>query len=136
MGKVRYAVLGGGILLAVAMLHSEEITAESNVFSFPEMVPVKMQHSAIAAPFFRNTALNPFARSVTFSWSLPVTPGKERGAIVIYSLLGRVVARIPVDKAAGSAHWDFRSSFSRSGIYLARLQLGGQVRNLKLMLWN
>ena len=136
MGKLRHAALGGILLLAVTLPHSEQITAESNTFTFPAMIPVTVVRSVVANPYFRHTALTPFSRTVSFSWSLPGVAEKQTGVITVYSLLGRVVARIPVARSTGTAQWNFQTSQCRSGIYLARISLSGQTRNLKLMLWN
>ena len=136
MGKPRFLATGCGILLTAALLHSEQITAESNVFSFPAMVPVTMHRVAAERPYFRHTGVSPFARTVRFSWSLPVSAKKVSGTIVVYSLMGRVVARIPVTGAKGTAEWNLRSTSTRSGIYLAQIRVAEQTKNLKLMLWN
>jgi hypothetical protein len=122
-------------ITAAVIVNGETITAKSNVFSFPSITRVATNPSANHYSWFRQSGFQRGNRSVTFSWMLPGTNDRA-GSITIYSLLGKVVATIPVTQSSGTATWNLPRSQSRSGIYIARLSSGDHIKNLKLMLWN
>ena len=115
---------------------AETIAVGSNVFSFPVISAVKNIKVHQKPSYFRQSGLQPLSRSVTFSWSLPGVPSQQAGAITLYSLQGRVVSRLPVYKSSGTATWHLLPSQCGSGVYIARIRIGTQAKNLKLMLWN
>lgn len=115
---------------------AETIAVGSNVFSFPVISAVKNIKVHQKPSYFRQSGLQPLSRSVTFSWSLPAVSSQQSGVITLYSLLGRIVTRIPVNMSSGTATWQLSPSQCRSGVYIARISIGKQARNLRLMLWN
>lgn len=122
-------------LLAASLLYGEVTFAASNVFSFPAMTSVRTTHQAQAPAFFTSSGLNPVTRNVAFSWNFPAKAKDLSGSITLFSLQGKVVARIPVNNHSGSTLWVPPASFCRNGIYIARIKYGVENRNLKLMLW-
>jgi len=118
-------------------LHSETIFAGSNVFSFPVMTSVKTVPFSPKPATFTLQGLNRFSRSATFAWSFPSQRASEKqGYIMIYSLLGKVVAKIPINQNSGTTQWNFSKALSNNGLYIARINYGTSVKNLKLMMWN
>jgi hypothetical protein len=119
---------------AVVTAWGQAITVESAPFTFPAEVGVKIPGSTPqAAPFFRYSGTASRAGMLTFSWSFPAQPRNQRGAIIIYSLLGRVIKTFPVASNGGSVTWDI-SRLGVKGVYIARIQCGSARHNLKLLL--
>ena len=114
----------------------EMLKAESNTFTFPEITAVRSINIAPQQSWFKHTGLRPLSRQITFSWSFPGASNEKSGLITVYSLLGQVVAKIPVRKNVGTATWQFSPGQCKSGLFIARITFSGQSRNLKLMLWN
>jgi hypothetical protein len=135
MKQTGTAILACCIAIAGAAF-AETISVGSNVFSFPAISAVKTIKVEKRHSFFSHSGLQPLSRSITFSWSLPAVTSKQTGVITMYTLLGRVVTRIPVNKSSGTATWQLSPSQSKSGVYIARIRIGKQTRNLRLMLWN
>lgn len=137
MSIIRRVVAGGClVLVALTTVYSEEIKAESNTFTFPPITAVSAKSVLPQASFFRHTGGRPLSRSITFSWSFPGSVSEKTGTITVYSLLGRVVAQLPVQKNSGTATWHVAPTLSRNGLFIARMSYGTTVKNLKLMLWN
>lgn len=75
---------------------------------------------------------NPARGGVTFA--LPGAPAD--GAIEVYSVEGRLVARVPLARA-GEARWDGRDARGArpsAGVYFARLAGGGEARTTRFLL--
>jgi len=124
------------LFLGIVTLYGETVIAGSNIFTFPEMTGIKTIPYAPKPSLFTVQRTGHFSRAVTFSWSFPSKAANREGVITIYSLLGKVVTRIPVQTSSGSTRWDFSRSFNNSGLYIARISYGAESKNLKLMLWN
>jgi hypothetical protein len=122
--------------IAASIIYGEMLTAESNVFTFPPITAVAAKLSPSQQSYFKQTGLHAYSRSITFSWAFPGQSTSKSGSITVYSLLGQVVTKIPVQKSAGTAIWQIPSSRCKSGIYIARIGYSGHFQNLKLMLWN
>ncbi len=75
---------------------------------------------------------NPFNNATTISYALPTAGHVE---INIYNLLGEIVAT-PVNhhKPAGKYNYHFDASALASGIYLCRMNTGGQLKLSKMIL--
>jgi hypothetical protein len=133
-----YRAIAGAcmVMAAVSAGFSEELTVESNTFTFPEMTAVRVRNITPQENFFRYSSPRQMSRSITFSWAFPGSLSAKTGTITIYSLLGRVVAKLPVQKNTGNATWQFSQGLSRNGLFIARISYGENTRNLKLMLWN
>lgn len=137
MSILRRAVAGGCLVLAaLTTAYSEEIKAESNTFTFPPITAVSTKSVLPQSSFFRHTGGRALSRSITFSWSLPGNVSEKAGTITVYSLLGRVVTKLPVQKNTGIATWNVDPKLSKNGLFIARMSYGSTVKNLKLMLWN
>lgn len=131
------AVAGGCIAIAaVTVCFGEELKVESNVFTFPSITAVRVKPVLPQECFFKTVGCRPLSRSLTFSWAFPGAAAEQSGKITIYSLLGRTVATLPVQKNTGSATWRFTPMLAKNGLFIARISYGNNVRNLKLMLWN
>ena len=122
--------------IAAAACIGEMLKAESNAFTFPEITAVSARKVTPQKSWFKHTGLRPLSRSITFSWAFPNGSNEKSGMITVYSLLGQVVAKIPAYKNTGTATWRFNPGQCKSGLFIARINFGGQSRNLKLMLWN
>ncbi|MBN1308094.1 MAG: T9SS type A sorting domain-containing protein [Chitinispirillaceae bacterium] len=114
----------------------EVIQAESDVFTFPPITGIVAKNTPPQRSFFRHSGLRPYSRAITFSWAFPGSPAENNGTIAVYSLLGKVVAKIPVRGKTGTATWRLASAQCGNGIFIARIVYGDTARNLKLMLWN
>lgn len=114
----------------------EILKAESNTFTFPEITAISAKKITPQQSWFKHTGLRPMSRSITFSWAFPGSFKEKSGVIIVYSLLGKAVAEIPIYKNTGTATWRFSAGQSGNGLFIARITFGGQSRNLKLMLWN
>jgi hypothetical protein len=125
-------------IVAVSLLYGiDPIFSGSNVFTFPTMTGIKTQHvTAQQPPFFRSSTVRPNSKVVTFSWYFPAPATKNPGTITVYSLLGRVVAKMPVQTHSGTVTWNLAASPCKSGVYIVRINYGVNRQNLKLMLWN
>ncbi|MBN1578086.1 MAG: T9SS type A sorting domain-containing protein [Chitinispirillaceae bacterium] len=123
-------------IAALSASFGELLQAESNAFSFPPITGVTVKNVPPRQIFFKHSGLHPNSRAITFSWAFPGSPGEKTGTITIYSLLGKVVAKIPVRKKTGTATWQLASTQCRNGLFIAHLSYNGNVRNLKMMLWN
>lgn len=129
-GKIFLFVL----LLAAVHAGAQTITATSAPFTFPSEVAVKMPGNAPhAASFFKYSGLSSRAGTLTFAWSFPAQPWNQKGAIVVYSLLGRAIKTFPVSTNAGTFTWNV-SNESVGGVYIARITCGSARQNLKLLL--
>lgn len=124
------------LLLTASYLYGETVFAGSNLFTFPAMTAIKTQPFTPQPITFSAQQRNRFTNSVTFNWNIPSRSLEKQGMITIYSLLGQVVAHIPVTNHNGSALWDLSNKQTGNGLYLARISYGRTTRNLKLMLWN
>jgi hypothetical protein len=130
---------GGKIFLSVLLLMAvhagaQTITATSAPFTFPSEVAVKMPGNAPhTASFFKYSGLSSRTGTLTFAWSFPSQPGYQKGAIVVYSLLGRAIKTIPLSTNAGTVTWNL-SKESVRGVYIARIICGSARQNLKLLL--
>ena len=132
--KLLYHIAFIVCIAVFSSLSAEQLFAESNSFSFPVISSVTTPKIHKKPTFFRQTGIQPNSRTLSFSWSIPTATAKQKGVITVYSLLGRIVTRIPIDGNSGTATWHL--SGCRSGIYIARLTLNSTIHNLKLMLWN
>ncbi len=128
----RKAVL---IFSIVAASFGEVLKVESNTFTFPEVSAVSAKKALPGSSWFKYNGINPLSRSITFSWNFSECLNNKAGAITIYSLLGMVVARIPVNKKTGTATWKFDAGQCKNGLFIAQICFGGHTKNLKLMLW-
>jgi hypothetical protein len=126
------------------------IPTEENVCSSPGVVidVFSIQASTVAAAIHENTNQvpdvfsisnypNPFNPTTKISYTLP-----QRGAakIVIYDLLGRVVATLAdevKEKGNHTVDWfakDGNGNDVPSGMYVAQIQSGSMIRSTKMML--
>jgi hypothetical protein len=125
------------MVTAASLLYAADpLFAGSNIFTFPTMVGIKTQPAVQKPVFFKSSNMHPFSKAVTFSWFFPSRSIEKQGMITIYSLQGRVVTKMPIQKNAGTATWNFSQTQHKSGIYIARISYGVTRQNLKLMMWN
>jgi hypothetical protein len=133
-GKWRAALLCCS--LGISIGYGEVVTAESNVFTFPAItIGVVAKNILPPQNYFKHSMIRPSDRSITFSWAFPGSANEKPGAITVYSLLGKVVAKIPVRQKIGSAAWQLTPSSCKNGLFIARISYNENVKNLKLMLW-
>lgn len=121
----------------ISYLHGETVFAGSNTFQFPVMTGVKTAPFSAKPATFTLQGLNRFSRSATFTWSFPSSRASEKqGNITVYTLLGKVVTRIPIYQHAGTTQWNYSKRLSNNGLYIARITYGATSKNLKMMMWN
>ena len=96
-------------LIGVSINYGELVTSESNVFTFPPITRVVVKNILPQQSYFKHSTLRPNSRTVTFTWSFPEALSEKNGVITIYSLLGKVLAKIPVQQKAGSAIWRLKN---------------------------
>jgi hypothetical protein len=132
--KRKIIAWAAGIFSVCMIAGGQAITVESAPFTFPAEVGVKIPGSTPhTAMYFKYSGPASKAGMLTFTWSFPAQPGKQKGTITVYSLSGRTVTTFPVSTNAGSAVWDI-SSQSVKGVYIARIICGSARHNLKLLL--
>jgi hypothetical protein len=127
--------VGGAFALGLWALSvkADIVSASSSPFTFPAVTAVK-QGMVVSHPSYFKFLQNPTgARTLTFSWSLPVQSKTQRGAITIYSLRGQAIKIFPVLSPSGMVRWNAAKE-GAAGIYIARLVYGSVQQHLRLML--
>ncbi|MCX7726413.1 MAG: T9SS type A sorting domain-containing protein [Chitinispirillaceae bacterium] len=134
--KLSKCLLLGAIIGSIFNFSSAElITAESNSFTFPPITPVQTKKYSKQVGYFKVTS-SVCGGNINFSWFVPENSTKEKeGIIIIYSLLGKVVKKIPIYKNKGIVEWNQKNEIYRNGMYIVNFKYENFNRNLKLMLW-
>jgi hypothetical protein len=90
-------------------------------------LPAVPSRLVLAAPY-----PNPFNPSTRIRYELPV---RTRVSLDVYDVRGRLVARlVDGEKSAGSHTEEWRPRGLASGVYLAHLKAGGEVRTVRMLL--
>jgi hypothetical protein len=119
----------GIVLLAAALLASENVEKKSAYFSFPPAAGV-MPHQR--APGGRPAFFLRQERGcIAMSWNLP---GASDGKILLFTSIGRVVASFAVSKPSAVLTWRPVAQFPAHGLYFARLSAGGIVRQERIII--
>lgn len=124
-----------GLLAAVTISIGETVTATSAPFQFPEAVKIKNGAYLANAPYFRYSGFFPGKGIATIAWRVPAGMKAEKGAITIYTLLGREVQTFPIDARQGVLNWKVTENCVANGVYFARLRFGTHKSNLKIVLF-
>lgn len=115
---------------------ADVITEESNTFTFPPITAVNTKKYSKQMGYFKASSINLRGGNIAFSWYVPESFVEENeGEIIIYSLLGRVVKKIPIYRSKGTVEWNLKDTGYRNGMYIVNFRYEDFNRNLKLMLW-
>jgi hypothetical protein len=108
------------------MMIYENLSSNGQISATPDrQVPVS--RLILSAPY-----PNPFNPSTRLRYELPAT---TRVSLAVYDIRGRLVARlVEGTQAAGAHEVQFTPRGLASGVYLAHLQAGGQVRTTRMLL--
>ncbi|HYM82330.1 MAG TPA: carboxypeptidase regulatory-like domain-containing protein [Candidatus Limnocylindria bacterium] len=144
---VTSAITGNGIFsFGLTSSHTNSVYYSSKEGSHPPTLDLRLGavartellHQPLEALLvLRPARPNPFSTNTVISYALP-QPGRVR--LTIYNVAGRVVKRLLDEEVPGGfaqATWDGTDLHGRqagAGLYLYRLEFGGQARGGKLLL--
>jgi hypothetical protein len=122
-------------LSGIAGAQTQTVSAVSNTFTFPPITAIKAHGNKVNGLSFFTCSSHPSrSTGVQFAWNFSTQSQVKNGSIVIYSPLGRTIAKIPVSATTGMVVWNDKREHG-TGVYIAKISCGAAgSRNLKFLL--
>jgi hypothetical protein len=118
-------------LASLSAVFAEQWQQDSDPFTFPNVRVVEKSDVATTGTHFSCRQL-PGKADLVLSYSIPGSAFNAR--ISVYSLDGTLMASFPLDSRRSFVTWDISAQPAGAGVYIAKMDCGAAVQELKIAL--
>lgn len=113
---------------------AQTITAVSNPFTFPPITAIKpSRNTGHPVSYFTCSTISSRLAGVRLAWSFPAQPQYQKGSIVIYSPLGRLLKKFSISANTGTVALGAGRELGM-GVYIAKITCGASNQSLKFLI--